>query len=168
MLHNGKPLKKLTQLASCALCCLAAAAAVANPPAGNNAGGLLARATGMLGSTSAHTPAPASRVGFQSLDLRPPETLPGAHAPGPIGEHSAAFPSAKHEPSATSTGVDEDLPGNRNWTALRMESKVHEMERRVPHEGLPVARLWETKTALLHVGLNPRGKPGLWLIQKVP
>ena len=42
------------------------------------------------------------------------------------------------------------------------------MERRVPHEGLPVARLWETKTALLHVGLSPRGKPGLWLIQKVP
>ena len=36
------------------------------------------------------------------------------------------------------------------------------------HEGLPVARLWETKTALLHFGLSPRGKPGLWLIQKVP
>lgn len=166
MLHNGKPLKKLPQLASCALCCLAATVAVANPPTGNNAGGLLARATGMLGSTSAHPP--ASRTGFQSLDLRPPETLPGAHAPGPIAEPSAAFPSAKHESSGTATGVDEELPGNRKWTALRMESKVHEMERRVPHEGFPVARLWETKTALLHVGLNPRGKPGLWLIQKVP
>ena len=166
MLNNGNPLQKLTRLTSCALCCLAAAAAVANPPVGNNAGGLLARATGMLGSTAART-APA-RTGFQNLDLRAPEMLPGARAPGPIGEPSAAFPSAKHETSGIAAGVDEDLPGNHNWTALRMESKVHELERRVPHEGLPVARLWETKTALLHVGLNPRGKPGLWLIQKVP
>ena len=60
------------------------------------------------------------------------------------------------------------MPGSRNFATLRMESKVHEMERRVPHEGLPIARLWETKTALLHFGLSPRGKPGLWLIQKVP
>jgi hypothetical protein len=45
---------------------------------------------------------------------------------------------------------------------------VQEMERRVSREGLPVARLWETKTALLHLGLSPKGKPGLWLMQKVP
>jgi hypothetical protein len=38
--------------------------------------------------------------------------------------------------------------------------------RRVHQEGLPVARLWETKSALVSVGLNQKGKPGLWLIQK--
>lgn len=38
--------------------------------------------------------------------------------------------------------------------------------RRVHREGLPVARLFETKGALLHLGLNPKGKPGLWLVQK--
>jgi hypothetical protein len=37
---------------------------------------------------------------------------------------------------------------------------------RVHREGLPVARLFETKSALVHLGLNPRGKPGLWLVQK--
>jgi 6-phosphogluconate dehydrogenase len=38
--------------------------------------------------------------------------------------------------------------------------------RRVDKEGLPVARLWETHSALVSIGLNPKGKPGLWLIQK--
>jgi hypothetical protein len=63
---------------------------------------------------------------------------------------------------------EADLPGGAKLATLRMENKVQEMERRVPREGLPVARLWETKTALLHVGLSPKGKPGLWLMQKVP
>jgi len=31
---------------------------------------------------------------------------------------------------------------------------------------VPVARLFETKGALLHLGLNPKGKPGLWQVQK--
>jgi hypothetical protein len=37
---------------------------------------------------------------------------------------------------------------------------------RVHREGLPVARLFENKSALVHLGLNPKGKPGLWLVQK--
>jgi hypothetical protein len=163
MLNNGKPLKKL---ACCALCCLGAAVAVAGPPPSNSAGGLLGRATGLLAGTPSHSP--AKRLDFQRLDLRPPETLSGGRASAPMGDSAAVFPSAKREPLATTTGAEEDLPGGRNFATLRMESKVHEMERRVPHEGLPIARLWETKTALLHFGLSPRGKPGLWLIQKVP
>jgi hypothetical protein len=39
--------------------------------------------------------------------------------------------------------------------------------RRVHQEGLPVARLWETKSAMVSLGFNPKGKPGLWLIQKI-
>jgi hypothetical protein len=163
MLNKGTPLKKL---AGCALCCLGAAAALAGPPPGNSAGGLLGRASGLLAGTAAHSP--ARRLDFQRLDLRPPETLSGARAPAPSGESSAVFPSAKRAPLGATTAAEEDLPGGRNFAPLRMESKVHELERRVPHEGLPVARLWETKTALLHFGLSPRGKPGLWLIQKVP
>jgi hypothetical protein len=38
---------------------------------------------------------------------------------------------------------------------------------RFRREGLPVARLWENKSALVHVGLNQKGKPGLWIVQKV-
>ena len=29
-----------------------------------------------------------------------------------------------------------------------------------------MARLFENKSALVHLGLNPKGKPGLWLVQK--
>jgi hypothetical protein len=163
MLNKGTPLKKL---AGCALCCLGAAAALAGPPTGNSPGGLLGRASGLLAGTRAHSP--ATRLDFQRLDLRPPETLSGGRAFAPIGDSSAVFPSAKRAPLGATTGAEQDLPGGRNFATLRMESKVHELERRVPHEGLPIARLWESKTALLHFGLSPRGKPGLWLIQKVP
>jgi hypothetical protein len=38
--------------------------------------------------------------------------------------------------------------------------------RRVHREGLPVARLFESKSALVHLGLSPKGKPGLRLVQK--
>ena len=41
------------------------------------------------------------------------------------------------------------------------------MARRVHREGLPVARLWENHAALVSLGLNQRGKPGLWIMQKV-
>jgi hypothetical protein len=163
MRDNEKPLKKL---AGCALCCLAAAAAVAGPPPGGSSGGLLGRASGLLTATPSHSP--ASHLDFQRLDLRPPENLAGgrASAPGPGGD-SPAFPSAKRAQLGTASAA-QDLPGGANLATLHMESNLHELVRHVPHEGLPVARLWETKTALLHVGLSPRGKPGLWLIQKVP
>jgi hypothetical protein len=53
-----------------------------------------------------------------------------------------------------------DLPKDRPM------SRAEEFTRRVHREGLPVARLWESKSALISLGLNQRGKPGLWLIQK--
>jgi hypothetical protein len=37
---------------------------------------------------------------------------------------------------------------------------------RFHREGLPVARLWENHSALISLGLNQKGKPGLWLVQK--
>ena len=51
---------------------------------------------------------------------------------------------------------------------MRIMSRPEEFARRVHREGLPVARLWQGHSALLSLGLNQRGKPGLWLIQKVP
>jgi hypothetical protein len=49
---------------------------------------------------------------------------------------------------------------------MRSRPAIQDFVRRVHHEGLPVARLFETKSALLHLGLSPKGKPGLWLVQK--
>ena len=49
----------------------------------------------------------------------------------------------------------------------REMSRVEEFARRVHREGLPIARLWESHSALVSLGLNQRGKPGIWLVQKV-
>jgi hypothetical protein len=43
---------------------------------------------------------------------------------------------------------------------------VEELVLRFHREGLPIARLWENKSALVSLGFNPKGKPGLWLTQK--
>jgi hypothetical protein len=51
--------------------------------------------------------------------------------------------------------------------SFRAMSQAEIFVRRVHREGLPIARLWESKSALLSIGLNQRGKPGLWLSQKV-
>jgi hypothetical protein len=61
-----------------------------------------------------------------------------------------------------------DLPAmGGDWTQTRIPSRAEEFVRRVHREGLPVARLWENKSALLSLGLNKKGKPGLWIIQKI-
>ena len=49
---------------------------------------------------------------------------------------------------------------------MRSRASIQDFVHKVHREGLPVARLFETKSALLHLGLSPRGKPGLWLVQK--
>jgi hypothetical protein len=50
---------------------------------------------------------------------------------------------------------------------MRSRPGIQDFVRRVHQEGLPVARLLETKSALVHLGLSPKGKPGLWLVQKI-
>jgi hypothetical protein len=49
----------------------------------------------------------------------------------------------------------------------RVMSPAEIYARRLHREGLPLARLWQSKSAVLSIGLNNRGKPGLWLTQKV-
>jgi hypothetical protein len=89
------------------------------------------------------------------LDLRPPPELPKA--------------SEEFSGDATRKLLGSE---NRNASSLAELSMTKSMSpaeafaRRVHQEGLPVARLWETRSALVSVGLNQKGKPGLWLIQK--
>ena len=85
---------------------------------------------------------------------------------------SASFPSAIH-PAAEATGNLGPAEGNR-FAELRtgelhfqMMSQSQILVRRIHREGLPVARLWDSKSALVSIGLNQRGKPGLWLTQKI-
>jgi PPE-repeat protein len=70
------------------------------------------------------------------------------------------------------TGLGDTGLGNtgleNTGLAMKNMSRAEELTRRLHREGLPVARLWETRSAVVSLGLSPRGKPGIWLIQKIP
>jgi hypothetical protein len=119
---------------------------------------------------------------FGRLDLRAPSDFLAARAAPASGSEPSAsgsvpFPSArrasKNEPIEEQP-VEEHLPSLGNTglgntgLAMKNTSRAEELTRRLHREGLPVARLWETRSALVSIGLSPRGKPGIWLIQKVP
>jgi hypothetical protein len=102
------------------------------------------------------------------LDLRAPMNYPPTMTAGDVRELPSASSLSQTRPSAlgenervlpSALGIDE--------ANFRSMSKAQIFVSRVHREGLPFARLWETKSALLSIGLNPKGKPGLWLIQKI-
>jgi hypothetical protein len=82
---------------------------------------------------------------------------------------SEVFPSSLHRQSLGGFTQDQNEQSALRGvgTPSRMESPMQALAHRVHREGLPVARLWENKSALVSLGLNQRGKPGLWIIQKV-
>ena len=91
---------------------------------------------------------------------------------GTAGLVSTPFPSAIHHLDLGKADLDTDDRIERsalgaNGPSFHMMSQPEILARRIHQEGLPVARLWESKSAFLNLGLNQRGKPGLWLIQKV-
>jgi hypothetical protein len=94
----------------------------------------------------------------QHLDLRAP-----SHAVD-VSERTASFPWMSRRQSL---GFQEPvrLPA-LGADGMRSRLTVQDFVQRVHHEGLPVARLFESKSALVHLGLSPKGKPGLWLVQK--
>lgn len=99
------------------------------------------------------------------FDLRPTKDLSSTGAQGGDAAPAPAPPlSAIHH-----FGVDD----RRQLVSLgtvdesfRSMNQPEAFARRVHQEGLPVARLWETKSSLLSIGLNQKGKPGLWLVQR--
>lgn len=80
-------------------------------------------------------------------------SMSAALAAPPVGQRAAHRDS---RPALESMG-----------TPSRIDSPMQALARRVHREGLPVARLWENKSALVSLGLNQKGKPGLWIIQKI-
>jgi hypothetical protein len=111
------------------------------------------------------------------LDLRAPSDFAAVRAASNPGSDSLAassvpFPSARR--ASTNEPIEEESRslGNNGLgnTGLSMKtmSQAEELTRRFHHEGLPVARLWQTRSAMVSLGLSPRGKPGIWLIQKIP
>lgn len=115
-----------------------------------------------LGSMSAVLASPPSGPrSAPSLDLHPIAAVP------PAQESSKSFPSPLHQ-HPLDAHPQLQLPDlGAKVTQSRIPSRAEEFARRVHREGLPVARLWENQSALVSLGLNERGKPGLWLIQKI-
>jgi hypothetical protein len=87
-----------------------------------------------------------------------------------ISEKSpGAFPSSLHRQTLSGQNQEQsEVPALGSTGAQsRIDSPMQALARRVHREGLPVARLWENKSALVSLGLNQKGKPGLWIIQKI-
>jgi hypothetical protein len=116
----------------------------------------------------------APRSEFARLDLRAPTKIPGAHAAAADASFgkssdSVPFPSMRRG-AVRSADPAEDRAPSIGELAVQSKSmsRPEELARRFHREGLPIARLWESHSALVSVGLSPRGKPGIWLIQKLP
>ena len=114
---------------------------------------------GLMGAAFGAPPSP--QRGAVHLDLHPPLTAMDA------GEKPmAAFPSSLHRQTLAAPGQLQ-LPGlGAEGAQAPTRGRAEEFVQRTRREGLPVARLWENKSALVHLGLNQKGKPGLWLVQK--
>jgi hypothetical protein len=151
---------RLGRLATLGLCGLGLmSVALAAPPAGQRGPPGIQRGALRLDLRPAMDLHPA-------LDLRPAMAVPEKTA--------AAFPSSLHRqtlggqeqlqlPNLGSDGARTRIVGAQPRTMGGAE----EFARRVHREGLPVARLWENKSALVSLGLNQKGKPGLWITQKI-
>ncbi len=103
--------------------------------------------------------AQSPRDGVGPLDLRPPATLNVTQA----RSKASALPLRDLDEGSYQSRVAA-LAGLH--LPMHESSALRELGRRVGREGLPIARLFESRSALLSLGLSPRGKPGLWLIQK--
>jgi hypothetical protein len=98
---------------------------------------------------------PADTAHPLHLDLRPPafSELAGLEA-ALMRQRRAPFRGATDDAGARGISMPS-LIGTQ-------ETLVHRFRR----EGLPIARLWENHSAMVSLGFSPRGKPGLWLVQK--
>jgi hypothetical protein len=119
--------------------------------------------------------ASADRPSFPAASADRP-SFPAASADRPSFPAASAdrpsFPAASADrPSwgrpRTPGGRESNLPAlGADAGEVRTMSRAESFARRVHREGLPLARLWENHSALVSVGLNAKGKPGLWLVQK--
>jgi hypothetical protein len=109
-----------------------------------------------------HARATASHADYHApLDLRPSMSTIAA-----VEKSTATFPSATRSSVGDERRIDLPALGSEG-SQTRIPSRAEEFARRVHREGLPLARLWENKSALVSLGLNKKGKPGLWIVQKI-
>jgi hypothetical protein len=122
-----------------------------------------------LGRQSFRPPSQQAPQGLaQHLDLRAPLHLESggrAELAANAAERSHSF--AGLTPRQITTPQEQVPLSAMGSDGMRTRPALQDFVRRVRREGFPVARLFESKSALVHVGLSPKGKPGLWLVQKI-
>lgn len=119
--------------------------------------------TTALGAPPSHARSlPAHADVHPHLDLRPAVNSVAAAEAAP-----ATFPSALHRQSPGAQQQFELPAMGAERAPGRVPSRAEDFAQHVRREGLPLARLWENKSALLSLGFNKKGKPGLWIVQKI-
>jgi hypothetical protein len=128
---------------------------------------------------------------------QPLEKMTAALSRGKDSHSSAAAPGLKGRldlrPPSESTGIDEAVagpsfaPDNHRLFAGQLSSRIDATRAASPpasqnghimspmeslvhnyrQDGLPVAKLFQSNESLVHLGLNPKGKPGLWIVHKL-
>jgi hypothetical protein len=101
------------------------------------------------------------------LDLQPPIPESPKHEAFPSAARRSLFGGLQADQPAESSEPVESRMSGPGAAAARTPGRAEEFARRIHREGLPLARLWQNKSASLNLGLNQKGKPGLWLVQKV-
>jgi hypothetical protein len=146
------------------LCC-ASVAVLAAPPfrkAPHSASATASAAHLDLRLPAAHefTAVGAPRWMNDASRVAEPEGSAGRPPQRSFGPASADHPGDTSSDERSLGGLRVGMTQGRSW------SGAEAFARRVHREGLPVARLWENHSALVSLGLNQKGKPGLWLVQK--
>jgi hypothetical protein len=84
-----------------------------------------------------------------ALDLRPPPEI------------QAGDPIARSESQAVA-------PSRRSFaTVTAPMSPVEDVARDFRRQGLPVAKLFQNGNLMVHLGLSPKGKMGLWFVHQL-
>jgi len=120
-------------------------------------------------AANAGRPAPSLRVPSERLDLRLPEVLAGSDSMQsfPVSARRKLFAAknpSRFEADAAAPGAATPAP---TVASGHIMSPMETMARNFRQQGLPVARLFENKDSLVHLGLNQKGKPGLWILHKL-
>jgi hypothetical protein len=123
---------------------------------------LLAAAAGLAGlfllNSASAAPPSGRQPQFQGRQL-------DLSAPAHVIENSIKvqqLPSKVQQPPS----AQQERFANLRLGSIPTQPSMEERLRLARRDGLPVARLWESKSVLLHLGFNQKGKPGLWIMQK--
>jgi hypothetical protein len=113
----------------------------------------------MHASDSGPASSAAVRLPRSRLDLAAPALS------APPAERAAATAFAPRRGAASPAPAG--LSGLAIESTGRLMSRPEMLARNFKREGLPVARLFQSENSLVHVGLSPKGKPGLWFVEKL-